>query len=297
MVMRTDDGGATWVPLNVTTERLDFRDVDAISETTAYLLSIGTGPASRIYKTTDAGATWTLQYTADHPQAFLDAMAFWDADHGVVVGDSIDNQFFILTTADGGRNWTRVPAAALPPALPNEGAFAASGTNVAIFGASHAWFGTGAAARARVLRTSDRGRTWQIAETPIIAAESSGIYSIAFRSPTHGVIVGGNYRTEGEAKDNLARTTDGGVTWALVTGRGLGGFRSVVAYVPGVSSRALLAVGPSGADVSTDDGASWSPLSGPGFHTFSFARPSAGAGGPIVGWGAGGRGAIARLTW
>jgi photosystem II stability/assembly factor-like uncharacterized protein len=290
-VLRTADGGATWTPLTVTTERLDFRDVDAITADSAYVLSIGNGPASRIYKTADAGATWTLQYTADDPRAFLDAMAFWDADHGIAVGDSIDGQFCILTTENGGREWTRVPASALPAALPNEGAFAASGTNVAVFGDSHAWFGTGAAAKARVLRTADRGRTWRIAETPLVAGETSGIYSVAFRSPQRGIVVGGNYRTEAEAVDNIAATSDGGVTWTLVNDRGLSGFRSVVAYVPSIGPPALIAVGPAGADMSIDDGVTWSRMDGPGFHTFSFAP------GRRVGWGAGGRGAIARLTW
>ena len=38
----------------------------------------------------------------------------------------------------------------LPPALPGEGAYAASGTNVAVFGHDHVWIGTTAA---RVLRS------------------------------------------------------------------------------------------------------------------------------------------------
>src|SRR5262245_18265181 len=66
-VLRTADGGQTWQALAVTGDRLDFRDVDAIDARTAYALSIGNGPASRIYKTTDAGATWTLQYTNQDP--------------------------------------------------------------------------------------------------------------------------------------------------------------------------------------------------------------------------------------
>src|SRR6266852_825706 len=106
-VLRTDDGGATWQRLTVTTDAVDVR--------TAYVLSIGNGPASRIYKTNDAGATWTLQFRNDDPKAFYDAMSFWDARHGIVIGDSIAGQFCILTTADGGRNWRRVPASALPP--------------------------------------------------------------------------------------------------------------------------------------------------------------------------------------
>src|ERR1700683_2090022 len=40
-VLRTADGGETWQRIAVTTDRVDFRDVDAIDERTAYLLSIG----------------------------------------------------------------------------------------------------------------------------------------------------------------------------------------------------------------------------------------------------------------
>src|ERR1700738_3100394 len=116
-VLRTDDGGVMWRKRTVTTDQLDFRDIDAIDSRTAYLLSIGNGPASRIYKTTDAGATWMLQFRNDDPKAFYDAMSFWDADHGIVMGDSIDGQFCLMTTEDGGRVWQRVPPRALPPAL------------------------------------------------------------------------------------------------------------------------------------------------------------------------------------
>src|SRR6185503_5433401 len=166
-VLRTIDGGATWKKLTVAADALDFRDIDAIDDRTAYVLSIGNGPASRIYKTADAGATWRLQFKNDDPKAFYDAMSFWDSNHGIVIGDSIDGQFCIMTTDNGGRTWVRVAANDLPAALENEGAFAASGTNIALFGKSHAWIGTGAGAKARVLRTVDRGRTWSIAETPL----------------------------------------------------------------------------------------------------------------------------------
>src|SRR5215471_4073069 len=154
-VLRTDDGGATWRRISVTNETLDFRDIDAIDERTAYALSIGNGAASRVYKTTDSGVTWTLQFRNEDPKAFLDAMSFWDADHGIIIGDSIERQFYILTTANGGHSWTRVPADKLPPAQVNEGAFAASGTNIAVYGKNNAWIGLGSAARARILRTAE----------------------------------------------------------------------------------------------------------------------------------------------
>ena len=287
-VLRTGDGGVTWQKFSVTPEALDFRDIDAVDAQTAYVMSIGNGPASRIYKTTDAGKTWNLQFKNDDPKAFLDAMSFWDANHGIAFGDSVDKQFYILTTSDG-VTWSRVPPANLPPAQGNEGAFAASGTNIAVFGKSHAWIGTGAAAKSRVLRTTDGGHSWQVADTPLASGPSAGIFSIAFRNAKHGVIVGGDYRKEQEAVDNLAMTNDGGATWTLV--KGLSGFRSLVAYVPGMKKPTLIAVGPAGADYSLDDGKTWKPIEGPGFDTFSFAP------GKQLGWGAGTQGKIAQLNF
>ena len=292
-VLRTEDGGSTWKKLTVTSDKLDFRDIDAIDGRTAYVLAIGNGEASRIYKTTDAGLTWTLQFKNTEPQAFYDAMSFWDANHGIVIGDSIASKFYILITDNGGRNWNRVPAESLPPAMPNEGAFAASGTNIALWGNSHAWIATGGASQSRVLRTADRGRTWKIADAPLKAGSSAGTFSIAFRDARHGVIVGGDYTKEGEAVNNLAVTNDGGITWSLK--KGLSGYRSVVAYVPlsNSKSKKLVAIGPSGADYSEDDGETWKPLAGPGFDTLSFARAGRGM---AIGWAAGKDGAIGKLT-
>ena len=286
-VVRTADGGKTWQTLVVPdAAKLDFRDVDAVDENVAYVLSIGSGDSSRIYKTTDAGKTWTLQFTNTDPKAFFDAMAFWDADRGIAFSDSVDGKLVILRTDNGGKLWTRVPAEGLPPALDNEGAYAASGTNIAMVGGDHVWIGTSVS---RVLRSTDAGRTWTAAATPLATGSSAGIFSIAFRDAQHGVVVGGDYRKEADAIDNAAITADGGHTWTMV--KGLSGFRSAVAYVPGTRASAI-AVGPQGADLSTDDGRTWSPLPGSsGLHTFSFARRRA------IGWGAGEKGRIMRLNF
>ena len=289
-IARTADGGLSWQRLTIPdTDKLDFRDIDAVSADVAYVLSIGSADSSRIYKTVDAGRTWTLQFTNADPKAFFDAMAFWDAERGIAFSDSVDGQLVILRTENGGRTWMRVPAARLPPALDNEGAFAASGTNVAVFGRDHVWIGTGAAAVSRVLRSSDGGRTWVAASTPLAAGSSSGIFSVAFRDAAHGIVVGGDYRKESEAIDNAAGTDDGGKTWRPL--RGLTGFRSVVAYLPG-STGQLIAVGPQGADYSADDGRTWTSVAGAtGLHTFAPARSGR------VGWGAGENGKILRFAY
>jgi len=296
-IVRTSDGGATWQRLTIPgAEKLDFRDIDAVSGDVAYTLSIGSGESSRIYKTIDAGKTWMLQFTNTDAKAFFDAMAFWDANRGIAFSDSVDGQLVILRTDNGGARWTRVPAAGLPPALDNEGAFAASGTNVAVMGRDHVWIGTSVG---RVLRSTDGGRAWSAATTPVASGSSAGIFSIAFRDTSHGIIVGGDYRKESEAVDNAAITSDGGKTWMAV--KGLSGFRSVVTYLPGAATT-LVAIGPQGADLSTDDGRTWSPLAGAtGLHTFAVSRQSlpsrSSRGERRLGWGAGENGRVFRLGY
>lgn len=282
-VIRSEDGGASWRRLSVPdADTLDFRDVDAVDARTAYILSIGNGDASRIYKTSDAGATWTLQFRNDDPKAFFDAMTFRDARHGLAFSDSIDGKFVILSTDDGGAHWNRIPDAVLPAALPGEGAYAASGSNIAVRG-QRIWIGTTAS---RVLWSADDGRSWNVSKTPLPTGPSAGIFSIAFRDDTHGIVVGGDYKLEGEATDNAAVTSDRGRTWTPI--RGLSGFRSAVAYLPG-RPQSVLAVGPSGTDLSADDGNTWKPIAG-GFHALSIAPRS-----PVA-WGVGEKGATAKLV-
>jgi photosystem II stability/assembly factor-like uncharacterized protein len=289
-VVRTIDGGATWENVSIAAAAdLDLRDIDAFDAQVAYALSIGSGDTSRIFKTTDGGESWETQFVNPEPQGFFDAMSFWDADRGLAVSDSIDGEFYVIRTEDGGRNWQRIPASAFPPALPGEGYFAASGTNVTTWGTRHAWLGTGAASQARVLRSTDRGRSWEVATTPLPAGPSMGIFSIAFRDANSGVIVGGDYEAEDAAVDNVAITHDGGRTWSLPRGPGLSGYRSAVAFVPESPTHTWMAVGPSGADYSINDGTSWTAGEASGFHAISFAALGTAA------WAVGDDGRIERF--
>ena len=288
---RTIDGGRTWAVGSVPgAAELDFRDVDAFDANTAYLLSIGEGEKSRIYKTTDGGANWKLQFKSSRPAAFFDAMAFWNRDHGIPMSDPVDGRFLIITTSDGGATWREMPPDGMPPALNGEGGFAASGTCIAVEGKRNVWFGTGGISGARVFRSTDAGRTWTATAVPIVHGKSAGVFSLAFRDAKRGVAVGGDYTKEGESNNNAAVTRDGGRTWTLVQDARPNGYRSCVAYVRGAGdARAfLVAVGPSGSDYSTDEGATWRSFGAEGFHTASFARGA--------GWAAGEQGRVAKYT-
>jgi photosystem II stability/assembly factor-like uncharacterized protein len=105
-------------------------------------------------------------------------------------------------------------ASTTPPTQPRKpgeenGALAPQGFD------SNIWFATGGKA-ARVFHSPDRGQTWQVFDTPILhGPDSAGIFSIAFRDPTHGVIVGGDYKHPDQDGPNLAFTNDAGKTWTL----------------------------------------------------------------------------------
>src|SRR5579863_9308337 len=97
--LRSTDGGASWRAMQVPgAEILDFRDVEAFDADLAYLLSIGSGEQSRIYKTTNGGKTWNLQFTNKNPKGFFDCMAFWDRDHGIAIGDPVEGKFELIAT-------------------------------------------------------------------------------------------------------------------------------------------------------------------------------------------------------
>src|SRR5262249_21543169 len=253
---RTTDGGTTWSVGTVPgTAKLDIRDVEAFGETTAYLLSAGPGEDSRIFKTTDSGRTWTLQFKNSEPKAFFDAIAFWDDKNGVALSDPVNGQFQLILTDDGGTNWKWLSGKNMPRALPNEGAFAASGTCLVTHGKRDIWFCTGGAKTARVFHSEDRGQSWTVSETPIFAgAESADIFSIAFRDRNHGMILGGDYRKPNDSGATAALTSEGGKTWTLLDKPFA--FRSCVAW----AKDRWVAVGTSGSNFSLDAGATWKPM-------------------------------------
>ncbi len=287
---RTTDGGAIWVSGTVPgADTLQFRDVHAFDSLTAYLLSAGPGVLSTIRKTTDGGQSWTLQFLNPEPAGFYDCMDFWDASRGIAYGDAVAGQLRVLVTSDGGANWRRVAPERLPPAQIDEGGFAASGTCTAVRPEGNAWIATGNADTARVLYSSDWGETWSAAPTPLVSGSAAGATSIAFRDDRHGMVFGGDL-TDGEGyTDNVARTSDGGRTWALVGGPRLPGAIYGGTYVPEAPSPTLIVVGPGGADYSVDGGSSWTRL-----DTASWW--AVGAAGPGAVWLVGPEGRITRAV-
>jgi photosystem II stability/assembly factor-like uncharacterized protein len=289
-VVHTRDGGAHWTRDTIPgAGSLELRAIAATSATTAHAISIG--DSSRVYRTTDGGRTWSRRWSATRKGTFLDAIRFWDSRNGIAMSDPVDGKLLLIVTSDGGDSWQEIPAERLPPALQGEGGFAASGTCLTVFGASHVWIATGGAAAARVYHSPDRGRTWTVHDTPLRAGvPSAGVFSVAFRDSLHGVIAGGDYEKPQLRGRNLAVTADGGVTWTATDSASTpAGYRSAVAFVPDTRANTLVAVGLTGTDVYVDGGATWTSVDSTAYNSVAFASPSSG-------WAVGPKGRIARWS-
>jgi photosystem II stability/assembly factor-like uncharacterized protein len=282
VILKSVDGGENWKQLHVAGgEKLDFRGIRAFDERTAYAMSIGSGENSRIYKTTDGGENWTMQFSDKREAFFLDDIVCASEKECFAVSDSVDGKIPIASTNDG-VHWKEMPSDGMPVALAGEGAFAASGTTLAMDGKHDLYIGTGGL-KARVFHSADLGKNWTVTETPLLSGEASqGIFSV-FPAGETVVIVGGDYKETKAAVRVAAYSTDKGVTWRLAEQQPAG-FRSAVASIGG---KTLVAVGPSGEDVSYDNGVHWAHTDSLDLNAVVVLDGNA--------WAAGPKGTVARL--
>lgn len=303
----TTDGGATWKAAVVPgAESLQFRDVQAFSDKVAYLMSIGNNTTDfKIYKTTDGGATWTIEFTNETVNAFYDCFAFWTPRRGLAHSDSVNGVFPELRTTNG-TTWESI-AGNMPPALSGEASFSASGTCITTQGGQNAWVATGGSTTARILATRDGGDTWNAYDTPLVSNPSAGAVSVAFRNPWNGIVGGGDLGTNVSA--DAATSEDGGITWTLTTKPPVQGTIFCLSYVHGVGGgnaeggdeqydRTVVITAESAPDFDSGS-AAWTPNEGKtwyalpqvsGYWAVAFATPKAG-------WFVGNNGQILKISF
>jgi photosystem II stability/assembly factor-like uncharacterized protein len=215
-VLRTEDGGYMWQSCAMPpgAEKLDFRGIWAWDANTAVVMSSGPGDLSRLYKTTDGCSSWKLLYTNPDKDGFWDAVQFWDKDHGLILGDPVEEwrfkspeykgdwwrgkHFVLLQTNDGGTTWKWKwnGRGEIPTSGPeNAGAFAASNSALTIH-FPWAWFGIGKIPQVYVghhllMDFVEAGKTepesdgiaWLHSTNVPVASgnDSAGVFSLAFR--------------------------------------------------------------------------------------------------------------------
>ena len=276
----TTNGGSIWDNLTIPgAEGLDFRDIHAEDAENAWVISAGNGV--KIFATHDSGISWEEQFVDENPEVFFDGFAFWNKKEALAYGDPINGKMSLLRT-NNGLFWKDVTSS-LPNALEGEAGFAASGTGICIQN-NHVWIGTGGGEETRVLRSTDRGNSWEAFNTPMRKGEGFGIYGMAFLDEEHGIAVGGSYIDSLNTSGNCAYTFDGGSTWAVPDSVPRG-YRSCVTFTE--SGDHAICVGRNGCEYSMDKGITWIPFSEEGYWVCDAAGTTV--------WGSGRNGKLARI--
>ncbi|WP_191906951.1 T9SS type A sorting domain-containing protein [Adhaeribacter soli] len=277
-ILRTTNGGLTWSDVNVSlpgiTDPFNIFSLKAVNASTAYITVyiyyIASGANTRVYKTTDAGLTWShIPNMFTTTNSFVNQVEFFDANNGVIVGDMLE----FYTTSDGGTTWTRVPASNLPPAHRDDFSF----DHRVVIG-NTIWVPAGSM---RVYKSTDKGLSWTVSATNIPNIPGQSLAGIAFQDAMNGLI------SKGSA---LSRTTDGGLTWTAVNYSG-SFFEHGLTHIPGTPNSYVSYSGSGtnpGLSISQDGGLSWTQLTNNAHHSAAFITNR-------LGW-SGGNGVIYKLN-
>ncbi len=262
-VIRSIDGGQNWKIFKVGERKFDFRGIKAFDASTAIVVSAGLGEDGQaiIFKTIDGGQNWKEVFQTSEQGAFLDGIAFFDSLHGLVIGDPVKGQVYLLETFDQGETWKRRKTSDLPKPMEGEASFAASNSGIVTVG-NTAYY----AFQSRILKTTDAGSSWQVLETNFPYGKTSGIFGLKFWSEKEGVLLGGDYVNDKVEQVNYAVTQNGGKTWNSGTMK-KDGLKESADIVNGK----LIAVGTSGTSISNKQGTSWKALDSETFHVIRCA--------------------------
>ena len=256
-VGRSTNGGKNWKWITVPGfEKAEFRDIEAFGPNTAIVMA--SGDSAYILKTVDGGDSWRGVYQNFTKGMFLDAMDFYSPQHGIVVGDPVNNRFFIAETKDNGDTWEQTN-------LQHQGAiadsgeafYAASGTNIRLFPGGNFYLASGGKA-SRLITRDHVSPLPLVQNTPASGAYSIAVYKKTQKSKrTHIVIVGGDYTRDTISTQNCIFSVNDGKTWQKPKIPPYG-FKSSVEFI---TDEKLIACGTSGVDLSYDAGRRWFNIS------------------------------------
>ncbi len=242
----------------------------AVAHTSSDFFMLSVASPALLYKTGEGG-TMELVYREEGESVFYDAMTFWNDKEGIAIGDSQDGCMAIIITRDGGKSWEKVSCEDIPKLEDGVGAYAASNTNIETQG-DKTWILT---SKKQMLFSPDRGRNWEIMNTPIQLIEPyHGMYSLDFYDENLGFAIGGDFSKPEVNVYNKMVTKNGGKDWELVADGSVPGYKSCVQYVSNSEGKGLVAIGFTGIDYSKDGGQTWKQLSEEGFYTIRFLNDS-----------------------
>ena len=250
-----------WIRKDSVADMEDFRGVHM--RTNCSLVLINSGTKGQIWSVTNSGEQ-KLNY--DSLSVFLDGISFYPNNdfEGVAYGDPIDSTFLVYRTMNGGHTWHQISSKRLPVILPNEAGFAASGTGIQTPERDVIFIGTGVADTARILRSFNGGKSWDVKNTPMKSGDHYGIYSMYFTTKDTGFVIGGSYKDSTYNERICYYTKDSGNTWGNRS-EGLPGYMSCIYGSSDLSL--IVATGRMGAYYSLNRGKTWSVLTEKAYYS------------------------------
>ena len=221
-VLRTTDGGVTWTPQEAlhTTRNFYAYGLAFADANTAILSGLDANSgAATILRSVDAGLTWTEVYTSAFGtlSGYLGKPVFLNANVGLVPANAQ-----LLRTTDGGATWSVLQLGTGQwlnelMALPGGAVLGQGGDPTYVPGAS---------TQARLLRSSDGGQTWGVWGPPTSGTLLQYLGGMSFVDDLTGMAL--INAASGGTAARLARTTDGGRSWAISDIAGTSGMFSGV---------------------------------------------------------------------
>jgi photosystem II stability/assembly factor-like uncharacterized protein len=184
-LLRTDDGGLSWVRVTLAGFDVNARLVRAVFSDRDHGWAFGESGA--IFATRDGGANWTRQ-TLPTKHLLLGG-AFVDEARGWLVGAGAT----VLQTIDGGVTWH--------PGIVRDGA----GARLTATSSVGSRLGWAVGSAGRIFATTDAGRTWFQQRSSV----SVDLTDVKFVDAAEGWAAG--------AQGTLLHTTDGGAHWLVAS--------------------------------------------------------------------------------
>lgn len=240
---------------------LSLRAVHIFNAKTAVVMS--SGFESRIFKTTDGGASWKTVFSRSDSAIFLDAIVFCNDTLGYCLGDPVGGKFLLLKTTDGGTSW-QFDTAHAPEAMPNEAVFAASNSSFKQLPNGTLIFATGGSV-ARLISSDNYGQSWQSQNTTILHGQTSqGIFSFDVYK-NRFVAVGGDYRQPNKTTKTSA---SGKMGQKKLKVHSQLPYQSAVLFY---AKKCVMSTGPAGTFISTNAGKSWKLAAAQGFNCLALS--------------------------
>jgi photosystem II stability/assembly factor-like uncharacterized protein len=209
---RTTDGGKSWERLPQKPENeATFEALFFLDESRGWLTAVkrdykeryGLGNSSVIMVTNDGGGSWTLQSSFPN-EVVISEIRFSNKDEGLAVGARIIDsrppykELLLLKTSNGGKDWSNI-SESVKSAIKHENAIASDSGRHVEWTSSSVLLLTGSG---RVLRSEDRGETWNLLasftdERPNGVISSTGYHKLALDSEGRIRVVAGGEGDEG----------------------------------------------------------------------------------------------------